>query len=78
MTAEKIEYIATIKIPESIDDISNPETLTLSANAWFVKDVGLVKIEGSGLILGAFGSGELDFEDEGGMVSEILVNYTIE
>ena len=78
MTAEKVEYVATIKIPESIDDISNPDTYSVSANAWFVKDIGLVKIEGSGLILGAFGSGELEFEDEGGNVSEILINYNIQ
>lgn len=78
MTAEKVEYVATIKIPESIEDISNPETFSVSANAWFVKDIGLVKIEGSGLILGAFGSGELEFEDSGGNVSEILISYNIE
>ncbi len=77
MTAEKIQYTATIKIPESIDQISNPETITVTAFAWFVKDVGLAKIQGSGLILSAFGSGELSFENDGGTVTETLVSYNI-
>lgn len=80
LDAEKVEYVATIKIPESVDQFlsGSYDTITLSAFAWFVKDVGLVKIQGSGLILGAFGSGELEFEDEGGNVSEILINYDIQ
>lgn len=78
MTAEKIEYIATIKIPESIEDIANPQTYTVSAFAWYVKDVGLVKLEGSGLLANAFIGGDINLEGEGGTVSEVLVNYNIQ
>lgn len=78
MTAEKIEYIATIKIPESIEDITNPQTYTVSAFAWYVKDVGLVKLEGSSALANAFIGGDIELEGEEGTVSEVLVNYNIQ
>lgn len=77
MTAEKVEYIAEIKIPQSIEDITNPQTVTVSAYAWFVKDVGLVKMEGSGLLASAFSGGDLNLEANG-TISEVLVNYNIQ
>jgi hypothetical protein len=77
MTAEKVEYVATIKIPESIEDIANPQTITVNATAWFVKDVGLVKLEGAGFLIGVLGGGDLDIEDESATASEVLVNYSI-
>jgi len=77
MTAEKVEYIATVKIPESLDDIANPPTVTLSATAWFVKDVGLVKLDGSGIIIAAFTGGGLEFDDDGSTATETLITYDI-
>lgn len=77
MTAEKVEYIATVKIPESLEDIANPPTVTLSAMAWFVKDVGLVKLDGSGVIIAAFTGGGLEFDDDASTATETLVAYDI-
>jgi len=77
MTAEKVEYIATIKIPESIEDIANPRSITVSAYAWFVKDIGLVKLDGSEILTGAFTGGDLMLDGDGS-ITEVLASYNIQ
>ena len=75
-TAEKIKYKATIQIPTSADDILNPPTEVFEATGWFAKGVGLVKIEGSAIILSAISVGEIDIEDTR-VVRETLTQYTV-
>ncbi|MFH1196028.1 MAG: hypothetical protein V1720_09960 [bacterium] len=74
--AEKIKYTATVRMPTSVEDIVNPPTEIFTANGWFVKDVGLAKIEGSAIILQAISIGEIDLENTR-VVRETLTQYTI-
>jgi len=70
--AEKIKY--DLKV---IEDISLPPK-NFSAFGWFSDGIGLVKLEGDGLILNALLSGEINFDDSSSTFSQELIDYNIE
>lgn len=74
--AEKIKYTATIKLPTSLSDIFNPPTEVFEAYGWFVKDVGLAKVEGASIILDAISIGEIDLENTR-LARETLIEYSL-
>ncbi|MGE5402509.1 MAG: hypothetical protein ACM3S2_19105 [Ignavibacteriales bacterium] len=74
--AEKIKYEFKLSIP----DLSNPltqKTRTFDAFVWYVQDVGMVKFQGNGTILGALSGNGIDFADTTRNISQNLVSYDI-
>ena len=50
---------------------------TLTAFAWFVENVGLVKMEGNSVVLGALLGGEINFDDSTKTITQQIVDYEI-
>ena len=67
----KVEY--TLKI---IQDVNQAPRI-LNASAWFADSIGLVKLEGNSVVLGALINGELNFEDSTKIINQDITNYVI-
>lgn len=74
--AEKIKYVFKLTIPD-LKNPTNPSQRTFNADAWFVKDVGVVKFQGNGTILGALSGKGISFADTTKTVSQNLTSYDI-
>ena len=80
--SQKIKYEIILKIPNSVttnilDFLSTPPTI-YNAYGWFVKDVGLVKLEGNSFILNALNSGSFELGDTTGSAREVLTNFNLQ
>ena len=74
--AAKIKYVFVFSTPNP----SNPLIVnksTFNAYAWLVDNVGIVKWQGNGVILGAFAGGGINFSDTTSTVSQTLASYNI-
>jgi hypothetical protein len=71
-TANKILYQLSITNPA---DIANP--LIYPATGWFVKDIGLVKLQGNRLLVNVLSSGSVNFADTSTTARESLLEYQI-
>lgn len=69
----KIRYELTIRIP----DLSNNSftTESYSAHSWFAEEVGLIKSEGSPIIVRGFDLSNLDLENANRTSVQILTSY---
>lgn len=74
--AERIRYDFKLTIPDLRNPI-NPYQRTFSADAWFVRDVGIVRFQGNGTILGALSGNGIDFADTTKTVSQNLTSFDI-
>ncbi|MGE5432428.1 MAG: hypothetical protein ACM3QX_15200 [Syntrophomonadaceae bacterium] len=74
--AEKIRYVFKLTIPD-LNNPTHPSERTFNADAWFVKDIGVVKFQGNGTILGALSGNGIDFADTSKTVSQNLTSFDI-
>lgn len=74
ISAEAVKIKYDLKI---IEDITTPAR-NYSALGWFTDEIGLVKLEGNGLILNALISGEINPDDSTSTFTQELIDYHIE
>ncbi len=74
ISAEAVKIKYDLKI---IEDITTPAR-NYSAFGWFTDEIGLVKLEGNGLILNALISGEINPDDSTSTFTQELIDYHIE
>jgi len=69
--ATRVEYTFSI-----ITDISQPPQ-KLTANAWFVDDIGIVKLEGRSILINIITGGGLEISDTTSTVTQSLIDFEI-
>jgi hypothetical protein len=69
--AEKVNYDLDVMIDP------NQTAQRFSASAWFAEEIGLVKIEGSSLLINILLTGELNLFDTTATVRHDLLDYDI-
>ena len=80
--SQKIKYEIILKIPNTLttnilDFLSAPPTI-YNAFGWFVKDVGLVKLEGNSFLINALNSGSFQLGDTTGAAREVLTDFDLQ
>ncbi len=74
--AAKVHFVFKLTFP----DPSNPfQTVsqTYTANAWLGENIGIIKWQGSGVILNAFGGSGISFADTSSTITQTLVSYKV-
>ncbi len=51
--------------------------ITFNANTWLTEDIGIVKMEGSAVVLSLFGGGGLDLSDTSITLTQNLIDYDV-
>ncbi len=51
--------------------------ITFNANTWLAEDIGIVKMEGSAIVLNLFSGGGLDLSDTSLIVTQNLIDYDV-
>lgn len=69
--ATRVEYTFSI-----ITDISQPPQ-KLTANAWFVDNIGIVKLEGRSILINLITGGGLEISDTTSTVTQSLIDFEI-
>ena len=69
--ASKIRYDISLTLGLGVP------TVTYTANAWIVNNIGFVKWEGNGIIMDAFTGGGINFADTSSTVSMSLTQYNL-
>lgn len=69
--ATRVEYIFSI-----ITDINLPPQ-RLTANAWFVDEIGIVKLEGRSILINLITGGGLEISDTTSTVTQSLIDFEI-
>ena len=72
VTAVKVKFELSF-----IQDITQPER-KLTAYAWFTENVGVVKMEGNSVVLGALLGGEINFDDSTKTITQQIIDYEIQ
>ncbi len=75
-TAERIDYTIKLSIPDE-SNILDTTSQYYSGKAWFVENVGLVKLEGNALLINTIGSGVIDLADSSSVIRETLTSYEL-
>lgn len=75
MEAQKIRYDMKYTVPNLTG--GNPEIRNYTAYVWFVKDVGIAKLEGNATVLNAMGGSGIDFADTNKVISQSLISYSL-
>jgi len=75
MSAAKIQYTLTLKIPTANPLVFNTKTYT--AFAWMANNVGMIQMEGNGAILDAFTGAGINFADTTSNITQSLISYNI-
>ncbi len=75
-TAERIDYTVKISIPDEAN-ILDTTSQYYGGTAWFVENIGLVKLEGNGLLINAIGRGSIDLEDSSRTIRETLTSFEL-
>ena len=75
-SAEKINYVFTLSIPDTTD-FTKLNTSTFESTAWFVKDLGLVKCQGNLTVVNAISGYGIDFDDTIKTIVQNLKSYTL-
>ena len=76
--AAEIQYKLVLTIPDPNNILNpNPPSETFTANAWVVDNIGIVKWEGNGAIIGAFTGSSINIADTTSSVTQNLVSYGI-
>lgn len=74
--AAKVRYVLKLTVP----DPNNPfQTYSseFTARSWLVSGIGVVKWEGNGTVLNAFAGGGIDFDDTTSVVTQNLIDYSV-
>ena len=71
LNTKKVEYLLSIQT----DPESQPQYY--KANFWLADNIGIVKMEGSSVILGIFSGGGIGLPDTSGVITQDLVEYNI-
>ncbi|MCZ6702149.1 MAG: hypothetical protein O6940_03810 [Ignavibacteria bacterium] len=69
--ATRVEYTFSI-----ITDLTQPPQ-RLTANAWFVDDIGIVKLEGRSILINLITGGGLEISDTTSIVTQSLIDFEI-
>lgn len=75
--AAKVEYDFQLTIPDAANPLAPAPTTTFTADAWLVDNIGIVKWQGNGAIIGAFTGSSINFADTTSVVTQSLVSYSI-
>lgn len=75
MKAEKVKYDMKYTMPSLTG--GQPQVQTFTAYVWFVKDVGMAKLEGNATVLNALGGSGIDFADTNKVMTQSLVSYSV-
>lgn len=75
LRGEKVRYDMKFTIPNMTGGPAQTQTFT--AHLWFVKDVGIAKLEGNATVLNALSGGGIDFADTNKIMTQSLVSYDI-
>jgi len=51
--------------------------ITFNANSWLAEDIGIIKMEGSAVVLNLFGGSGLDLSDASITVTQYLIDYDV-
>jgi len=73
--AEKVRYDMRYTIPNLSG--GQPQVRTFTARVWFVKDIGIARLEGNATVLNAIGGGGIDFADTSKVMTQSLLSYDI-
>jgi hypothetical protein len=80
--SRKIKYDLILKIPDvtstDIAAILNTTPTIYHATGWFVKDIGLVKLEGNSYLINSLGSGNFNLGDTTGIAREVLTEFNLQ
>ncbi len=76
--AVKIKYNITTRIPTDISNFLEPEEINYEGYSWYVKGTGLVRAEGSGVLLSFLSGTSIDFSDSLTIYRETLTSYSLE
>lgn len=80
--AVKVGYEIIFRIPDFSDisdfeSLINPDEISFNATVWYFRNLGIVKFEGSEIILNAITLGSFNLEDSTSVVREQLYEYFI-
>jgi hypothetical protein len=79
--SKKLRYEFRLSIPDVTSNIFtallNPTITTFNTTGWFVKDVGLVKLEGNTFLINSLNSGSLTITDTTGIARETLTSFNL-
>ncbi len=76
-SAATVKYVLNLSIPDLTNPLAPPSTYSYSAQAWLVKNIGVVKMEGNGTIMSAFSGGGIQFADTSSTITQSLISYNI-
>ena len=71
VNTKKVEFV--FKLQTGAAD----SVITFNANAWLTEDIGIVKMEGSAVVLSLFGGGGLDLSDTSITLTQHLIDYDV-
>ncbi|MBA4250429.1 MAG: hypothetical protein C0425_02670 [Chlorobiaceae bacterium] len=72
--AKRIGYRLKLFIPD-LTMTGNVINLEFNAKGWFVKGIGLVKLEGNSSIIGFFNGGDINISDTTSVLSQKLISF---
>ncbi len=75
--AAKVHYTLVITIPDLNNPLATPKTYTYTADAWLVNNIGIVKWQGNGAIIGAFTGTSINLADTTASVTQNIVSYSV-
>jgi hypothetical protein len=71
VSTKKVEIIFKLQTGEA------DSVIMFNANTWLTEDIGIVKMEGSAVVLSLFGGGGLDLSDTSITVTQNLIDYDV-
>lgn len=74
--ARNIEYTFKLTIP-NLQNIQNPYISTFKANVWWAQDIGIVKVQGNGAVIGAINGTSIDLADTTRTINQSLTDYSL-
>jgi hypothetical protein len=75
--AEKIRFDITISTPDAANITAPPIVQKYITTGWFVENIGLVKLEGNGLLINTLSGGGIDFADTSRSIRQEITSYNI-
>lgn len=80
--SQKIRYEFILKIPDlsspDITSVLNSPASIYNAIGWFVKDIGMVKLEGNTILINSLSGGSINLSDTTGIAREVLTNFNLQ
>ncbi len=66
-----------VEIVLNLQTGATDSVITFNANTWLAEDIGIVKMEGSAVVLNLFSGGGLDLSDTSLIVTQNLIDYDV-